>query len=63
MIEQYGNPSDEISSSEAFYARSYQEDCALMGGLRHKADSRLEFKLENRVKVVYLKNNIVIKEF
>ena len=68
IIKEYGEPNYEADSRMSFFANTYEEHCAIMGGLKARSDSRLEwnkskFNKVAYVKVAYVKNDIVIAEF
>ena len=63
LFARFGQPESCNPSSLTFFAHSYQEDCALMGGLRNRADERIEWKTDNGYVVAYMKDNKLVKLF
>lgn len=64
IIGLYGNPISETSSMGGFFARSYQEDYFLISSGRQQSLQRLEYKIDNSYKIVYLdSNNVVVRIF
>lgn len=57
IIDLYGNPISETPSTGGFFAKSYEEDCFLMGGGRQQFLQRLEFKIDNSRTIVYVDSN------
>ncbi len=56
----YGTVKNKTRASDAFCARSYAEDCWLMGGNRGRADWRVELETGT---VLWTKGSKIIAEF
>jgi hypothetical protein len=55
FINKYGNPTTITKQSDGFFARSYKEDCFLVGGGRYRFAERLEYKIDdNSYKIIYI---------
>ncbi len=59
----YGEPTRVGSTSDTFFAHSYQEDCFLMGNGRNYCDTRYEWQNNGRYVVLYFKDGKVVKMF
>jgi len=63
LITMYGSGFTTSGPDGGFFAHSYNEDCFLMAGNRHRYTERMNWHLNGKYVVAYLDGNTVIKTF
>jgi hypothetical protein len=63
LIKKYGDCYKKTENEDGFFAHSLKEDMFLAGGGRYMFDFRLEWNLNGKYIVAYIKNDTVIRLF